>query len=88
MYAKYRLFLQTTRRGYFMAASNTVNDLVGKVIQWLEGTSAGRSVYDDMVREVSLYELNEKTGAYERSERLPVVDRDDVVRKVRALGGR
>ena len=88
MYAKYRLYLQTTRGGYFMARSNTVNDLVALSEQWLEGTGSGRSIYDDIARELWLYELDEKTGSYVRSERLPVNSRKDIIRKVRQLGGR
>lgn len=88
MYAKYRLYLQTTRGGYVMAASNTVNALVNMVISWLENTSAGRSVYDDMVQRVLLYELDEKTGAYVQSKAIPANSRRDIIRKVRELGGR
>ncbi len=71
-----------------MAASSTVNELVALVKQWLEGTADGRSVYDDQVQAVDLYELDPKTGSYKRSARLPVVDRPDILTKVRALGGR
>lgn len=88
MYAKYRLYLQTTRGGYVMAASNTVNDLVAQVHQWLDGTGAGRSVYDDMVLKIMLYQLDKASGAYVFDEQLPVVDRQDIIKKVRALGGR
>lgn len=70
-----------------MAASNTVNDLVAQVIQWLE-QSIGRSVYDDQVQAVELYVLDEKTGNYVFSKRLPANSRKDIVRKVRELGGR
>lgn len=71
-----------------MAASNTVNDLVAQVHQWLDGTGAGRSVYDDMVLKIMLYQLDKASGAYVFDEQLPVVDRQDIIKKVRALGGR
>lgn len=88
MYAKYRLFLITARASYFMAASNTVNDLVRLVKQWLETTAEGRSVYDDQAQAVDLYELDPKRGDYVRSARLPVTSREDIITKVRELGGR
>ena len=71
-----------------MAASNSVNGLASLVKQWLDGTSAGRSVYDDSVRSVVLYELDKKQGDYKRSESLAASDRRDIISKVRALGAR
>ena len=71
-----------------MAASNSVNGLATQVSKWLEETSVGRSIYDDSVRSVDLYELDPKYGNYKRSDSLPAVDRRDIVRKVRALGAR
>lgn len=98
MYPKYRIILQTTRGGYVMGASNSVNDLVAIVEDWLLNTSAGRSVTDirnkrgeleySDVRAVMLYTLDPKTGGYVYSEQLPAIDRPDVIRKTRALGGR
>ncbi len=71
-----------------MAASNTVNDLAGQVLAWLEETSAGRSVYDDMVQSVILYELDPETGNYKFSRELPATSRRDIIRQARALGAR
>lgn len=98
MYPKYRIILQTTRGGYVMGASNTVNDLVAIVEDWLLNTSAGRSVTDirdkrgnleySDVQSVMLYTLDPETGAYKFSEQLPAIDRPDVIRKTRQLGGR
>lgn len=88
MYKKYRVYVQTRRGGYAVAASNTVNDLVGLALEWLENTSAGRSVYDDMVQAVIIYKLDEKTGAYIFSEQLPASSRKDILTKLRLLGGR
>lgn len=95
---KYRIYIQTTRGGFAMGASDTVNDLVAIVIDWLENTSAGRSVTDIFdkfgnleysdVKSVVLYELDPKTGAYIFSKQLPATDRKDVIRKTRQLGGR
>lgn len=87
MYAKYRLYLQAQSGSYVMAASNTVNDLVAQVTYWLT-RSTGQSVYDDQVRNVILYVLDKKTGAYVFDKRLPVTSRKDVITKVRLLGGR
>ncbi len=98
MYQKYRIYLQTTRGGYAMGASNTVNDLVAIVRDWLTNTSAGRSVTDiydkegrleySDVQSVMLYTLDEKTGGYVFSKQLPAINREDVIKKVHALGGR
>lgn len=88
MYAKYRILLQTTRGSYYVAASNSVNGLANLVLDWFNNSSAGRSVYDDMVKTVSLMKLNPDTGAYEHDASLPVTDRKDVLAKVRLLGAR
>lgn len=88
MYAKYRIILQTTRGGYAMAASNTVNGLAALVEDWLSNTSAGRAVYDDMVQNVVLTELDQDTGAYKISKTVPVTNLADVIRKARQLGAR
>ena len=81
-----------------MAAADSVNGLAGEVREWLEGTSAGRGVWEEYdkagrvissdVREVMLYQYNQDSGAYELSERVPVTSRADVIRAVRDLGGR
>lgn len=70
-----------------MAASNTVNNLVSMVEQWLE-QSIGQSVYDDQVQAVVLYQLDEATGNYKLDKSLPANSRQDIIRKVRTLGGR
>lgn len=88
MYKKYRLYLQTTRGSYVMAASDTVNDLVLQTLEWLQTTGPGRSVYDDMVQSVVLYSLDADTGAYVFSRKVPATSRDDIIKKVRELGGR
>lgn len=81
-----------------MGASNTVNDLVAIAQDWLENTSAGRSVTDirdkqgrleySDVQSVMLYTLDEKTGAYKFSEQAPAIDRPDIIKKIRELGAR
>lgn len=70
-----------------MAASHTVNDLVAQVVQWLT-ESVGQYVYDDQVRQVILYTLDEASGAYKFSKQLPARSRRDIITKVRELGGR
>lgn len=71
-----------------MAASNTVNDLVDQVRDWLERSSAGQGIYDDQVLSVILYELDPKTGAYVFSQKLPATSRREIINKTRELGGR
>ncbi len=88
MYQKYRVFIQTTRGGYFASASNTVNGLAPLVASWLERTSVGRSVYDDVVKAVILYVLDKKQGNYVRSASLPADNRRDIIKKIRMLGAR
>jgi hypothetical protein len=88
MYKKYRLYLQTSAGSYVMAASDTVNDLVDQVREWLDRTSSGRGVYDDTVQAVVLYELDPDTGAYVFSKKLPASSRREIINKTRELGGR
>lgn len=89
MYKKYRIYLTTKRGGSFtMAAVDTINGLANEVIAWLENTSQGRSIYDDQVQDVILYELDPDTGSYKFSEKLPATGRVDIVRKARELGAR
>lgn len=71
-----------------MAASNSVNGLASLVAQWLENNSAGRSVYDDTVQKVVLYQLDPEQGNYMRSQELLANSRKDIIRKIRALGAR
>ena len=87
-YKKYRVYINTPAGGYYAATSNTVNNLVGLTKYWLERTSAGMYLPSNVTGRVVLQQLNEKTGAYERSEVLPFEDREDIITKVRQLGGR
>ena len=88
MYNKYRLIVQTRRGGYSVASVNSVNDLVGVVRDWLDNTPAGRSVYDDQVHAVILYQLDPETGAYVMDRRRPATSRKDIIKQTRLLGGR
>ena len=88
MYAKYRVFVATTRGIYYAAAANSVNGLVDLVRKWLDESSAGRSVYDDMVREVVLMQLDDESGMYQTEQRVPASNRKDIIAKLRALDGR
>lgn len=103
MYKKYRIYLQTTRGGYSMGAADSVNGLAAIVTDWLENTSAGRSVSDyydrdpltkELVRtgsdvqKVMLYELDQDTGAYKFSKEAAATHRGDIIRAVRSLGAR
>ena len=87
-YKKYRIYINTPNGGYYVAASNTVNDLVSLVKYWLERTSAGMYLPSEVTGRVVLQELDEATGAYQRSEILPFEDKKDIITKVRQLGGR
>lgn len=88
MYAKYRIYLQTSRGGYYVAAANSVNGLANLMLDWFNSTSVGRSVYDDMVRGVVLMKLDPKTGAYQREAALPATTRKNALGQVRLLGAR
>jgi hypothetical protein len=88
MYAKYRIFLETTRGGYYVAASNSVNGLSDMVKKWFNDSPIGRSVYDDMVQYVVLMQLDKDTGQYVREKKLPAGDRRAAIAQVRAMGAR
>ena len=87
-YKKYRIFLSTTTASFFVAASNTVNDLVDLTKIWFQNPSAGLYIPDNAQGFVELQELNETPGSYIRGERRPFVSKKDVITQVRALGGR
>jgi len=88
MYQKYRIFIQTTRGGYFAASGDSVNGLAASVKQWLDGTGVGRSIYDETVQRVIIMRLDEVHGNYQQLNSLPANSRRDIIRKVRSLGGR
>lgn len=89
---KYRVYVETTRGNHYAGGSDTVNGLAGIVSEWLERSSVGRSIYDDQVRIVHIYELRKRdkygNGEYVRSNKLPATSRKDIITKVRALGAR
>lgn len=85
MYAKYRLYLQTTRGQYVMGASNRADTLPNTAKKWLEDTANGRSLDDDQLKTVILYQLDEDNGSYTFSERRPVTSRAGVVEAVKEL---
>ena len=88
MYSKYRVFIATTRGSYYAAAGNSVNGLVQVVERWLDDTSIVRSIYDDTVLRVVLMQLDEERGYYKIEKQLPATSRQDIIAKLRALGGR
>jgi hypothetical protein len=87
MYAKYRLFLDTQRGGYFLGAVNSVNDLLEMARRWLEG-SIGSRVYDDEVATLIIMKLDDRTGSYILDNRISVSSRDGILRKLHDMGGR
>ena len=88
MMNKYRVYIQTSRGSYTIAAGDSVNGLAALARSWFLDTSPGRSVYDDMITRVILYEFDPKTGAYKFGEQAAATSRRDVLKKLRAMGGR
>lgn len=80
---KHRLYIQTSRGNYTIAAADNLEELPGKAREWLEGTSEGRSVYDDQTRALVLYKLAKGGGSYEFAQRAPVTDRTDIIEKIK-----
>lgn len=88
MYAKYRIFIHTSRGSFLAASGNSVNGLAASVKAWLENTSEGRSIYDDQVQAVEIYVLDKKRGSYVSSEKLPASSRKDLTDKLYEVGAR
>ena len=60
MYKKYRVFVKTSRGSWFAAASDVLNGLAPLVSQWLEGTSAGRGIYEEEDKHGAVARLPDK----------------------------
>jgi hypothetical protein len=87
-YKKYRVYLNTNMGGFFIASSNTVNNLVDLSKYWLERTTAGMSLPESIKGHALIQVLNEETGAYVGQTTLPFQNKDEIVEQVRKLGGR
>lgn len=87
-YKKYRIYLTGPTGSYFVATSDTVNNLVDLTKYWLERTSAGSYLPDEAKGQVVLQQVDETTGAYRFQEALPYKNRKDIITQVRKLGGR
>ena len=85
MYQKHRLYIQTSRGSHAVASGDSLDELPGKAQEWLDGTSAGRSVYDDQARAVVLYNLAKDGKSYEFGQKLATSDRLDIIEKVKQL---
>ena len=88
IYKKYRIYVSTAGAGYVVAASNTVNNLVALTKYWLENTSAGMSLADDITGTVTIHHLDPDTGAYKRGAGKSFKDKDDILAKLREMGAR
>lgn len=85
---KYRVILTTTAGKFMPATSDTVNGLADMVYYWLNNTPAGRSVYNDQMRIVGLYEFDLATAQYILVGQYLTNSRKDLIAKVRLLGAR
>jgi hypothetical protein len=88
MYAKYRIYIHTSRESHLAAFGASVNGLANTVKAWLENTPEGRSIYDDQVRFVEIYVLDEKKGSYVSSEKVAATSRKDLTDKLYEIGAR
>lgn len=86
MYAKHRLFIQTSKGLRRVAAANTMLELIRRATDWLN-SSGGRGIYDDQVQAVMVYTLNEKAGNYRLQHRLPASNRQDIINVMKPLAG-
>lgn len=88
MYHKYRVILTTISGRYLAATSDSVNGLADIVYYWFLNTPQGRSIYDDQVRNVALYEYNLASAQYVNVGQLPADSRKQAISQVRVLGAR
>lgn len=87
-YKKYRVYLNSNAGGFFVASSNTVNNLVELSKFWLERTTAGMTLPDNVNGFALIQVLNEKTGNYVGQTQLPFTRKDEIIEQIRKLGGR
>ncbi len=87
-YKKYRVFLTTTSGGFIPATSKTVNDLVELLKYWLERTTDGMYLPDNVSGTITLQQIDKVTGAYVNNRRLPFNSKKDLVTQARKLGAR
>lgn len=87
-YKKYRVYINTPAGGFVAAASNTVNNLVQLVRYWMESTSVGMSLDEEVKGTVSIHTLNPETGAYVRGSGKSFEDKRDIITKLREMGAR
>lgn len=84
---KYRLLLQTAKRLYIVGAADVIGDLTPIMQRWFAQTVAGRSVYDDQVQSVMLYEYNPMSNSYIRRATLPATSRQAAINSIMGFIG-
>lgn len=84
---KYRLLLQTRKRLYMVGAADVIGDLTPIMQRWFAQTIAGRSVYDDEVQSVMLYEFDIMTNSYIRRATLPATSRQAAINNIMGFIG-
>ena len=88
MYRKYRVIIFTTRGRQLAAAADSVNGLGDMVKYWFINDPVGRSVYDDQIQAVAIYEFDDSTAQYINIGQMTSNSRADAVAKIRILGAR
>lgn len=58
-----------------VGAADVIGDFVPLIQRWFTQTIAGRSVYDDQIQSVMLYEYDPLTNSYNRRGSIPVSSR-------------
>lgn len=86
---QFQLVLRASDGDHVMAASETVNDLVGQAKYWLNASDAGAAITDAMVQSVVLQEVDPATGNFVDSQEIPVDGgRGGILGAARKLGAR
>jgi hypothetical protein len=84
---RYRLALQTAQRLFLIGAADVIQELQPILAQWFAQTIAGRSVYDDQVRAVLLYQYDPQSNSYIRRGVLPAGNRQDAINAIMGFVG-
>lgn len=87
-YKRYRVYVSTPVGQYIVATSNTVNDLVDLTKLWLTNTSPGMYMPERVNGYLVVQQLDPTTGAYRGGEQIVFESKDEIIARLRELGGR
>lgn len=84
---KYRLILQTNTRYFVLGGADQINQLPQVLAYWFAQSISGRSVYDDQVKAVLLYEFDPMTNSYQLKGQEPAQSRQMAINAIYGMVG-